>query len=157
MNASLIEPGLFYTQTSASSELSVIHLNIRSLRSHFYDLLWLLSTLKHDFHFIALSETWLSNNTSNNFNIPGYNAQYSHRHTQSATFSSSLHGGVALYIKNTLPFKLRDDIKITTSLCESLFIEILPDPTSTSLIPHKRKNTIIGVIYRSPNNEVEDF
>lgn len=59
--------------------LSVLHLNSRGLRSHFDDLVCLLSTLKHDFHFIALSETWLSNNTDNNFNIPGYHTTYGHR------------------------------------------------------------------------------
>lgn len=99
MNVSLLEPDLFSRQTSTSSELSVLHLNIRSLRNHYDDLICLISTLKHDFHFIALSETWLSNNTNNNLNIPGYLAIYGHRQPKEITFPSKSHGGVALYIK----------------------------------------------------------
>lgn len=98
-----------------------------------------------------------SNNTNNNINIPGYQVIYGHREPQEITFPSKSHGGVALYIKNTLTFRLRDDIHISSNLCESLFIEIPPNPKSPSVVPDKTKSTLIGVIYRSPNNAVEHF
>lgn len=39
--------------------LSLMHLNIRSIRKHHDDLIALLCILDHAFSFICLSETWL--------------------------------------------------------------------------------------------------
>ena len=55
-------------------------------------------------------------------------------------------GGVAFYIQAQLQFKIRYDLSIKE--CESLFIEI------DNL---KEKNTIIGLIYRLPNSNIDSF
>ena len=53
-------------------------------------------------------------------------------------------GGVAFYIQEQLQFKIRHDLSIKE--CESLFIEI-----------DNEKNTIIGLIYRPPNSNIDSF
>ena len=55
-----------------SGNLSLLHLNIRSVRSHFTEFLCYLDTLDIDFKIIGLSETSI-NETDINYNIPKYN------------------------------------------------------------------------------------
>lgn len=50
--------------------LSIFSINIRSVKSHFYELTVLLSTIKNNFYIIILSEAWLSEN--NSFKLNGY-------------------------------------------------------------------------------------
>lgn len=50
--------------------LSIFSINIRSVKSHFYELTVLLSTIKNNFDIIILSEAWLSEN--NSFKLNGY-------------------------------------------------------------------------------------
>lgn len=54
-----------------------------------------------------------------------------------------------MYIKSEVEYKSRNDLIFSDQLCaESLFIEI------NSV---KGKNTIVGIIYRPPNQNVADF
>ena len=55
-----------------SGNLSLLHLNIRSVRSHFTEFLCYSDTLDIDFKIIGLSETFI-NETDINYNIPKYN------------------------------------------------------------------------------------
>lgn len=115
-----------------SSHTSLIHLNIKSLRKHFEDLLNLISTFKSTFSGVALSETWLT--TSNEcFPMQGYSVEFYHRpNVLKGTNITSFHGGVALYIAQNVSYIVRNDLIINSLLCESLFVEI------TSLIlPHE--------------------
>ena len=58
-------------------------------------------------------------------------------------------GGIGIYIKQGIKYKLRADINISTeTTIESIFIE---------LITAVGKNVIIGVIYRPPNNKIDSF
>ena len=56
-------------------------------------------------------------------------------------------GGVALFIKDTIPFKIRNCI--TTNFCESVFIQVFGNKNK-----HK---TISAVIYRAPNTDFQFF
>ena len=56
-------------------------------------------------------------------------------------------GGVSLFIKNNIQYKVREDLNLMLSYIETLFIEV----------PHKGKTYLIGVIYRVPNTKVADF
>lgn len=140
-----------------SSHTSLIHLNIRSLRKHFEDLLNFLSTFKSTFSIVALSETWLT--TSNEcFPMQGYNVEFYHRpNVLQDTNITSSHGGVALYIAQNVSYIVRNDLVINSLLCESLFVEITSLILPHESLPYKNKNIIIGVIYRSPSNDVLDF
>ena len=75
------------------SQLSALHLNIRSLNQHFTELCYLLVSTPFTFDFIGCSETWLLPQTNLDcLNIPGYVLVNNNRE-----FSSG--GGVGLFIK----------------------------------------------------------
>ena len=119
---------------------SLIHINARSLNKNFES----IETLFHSLHYFAfsvigISETWLHSTSPNMFNIQNYNMIRADRRYGRG-------GGVAIYIHTHLRYKPRPDLSIDG--VESLFIEIINE---------KIKNTIIGVIYRPPNNEIDLF
>ena len=121
------------------NQLSLLHLNSRSLNKNFDALQNLLQTINNfPFSVIGVTETWLYSNSPPLFNIPNYKMIRADRQGQTG-------GGVALYILERFDLKIRNDITIEES--EVLFIEI-------SLCT---KNIIVGVIYRPPNNNIEIF
>ena len=56
-------------------------------------------------------------------------------------------GGISLFIRNHIPFKVRDDLSVFTPYLELLFVEINLD----------NKKFLIGVAYRIPNEKMEFF
>ena len=101
-----------------------------------------LSLLKPDIHVIGISEHKIhrddTNNTTN-INLEGY-------HPFVFDPTDTTHGGTGFYIKDSLVFKRRDDLKFNSSgFHESTFIEII--------LPNK-KNVIVGCIYRHPNSKM---
>ena len=75
------------------NQFSVLSLNIRSIRNKVDHLLNYLKSLNHTFTAIALTETWLNDDTCDidNFNIPGYINYNLNR-------KSKVGGGVCIYI-----------------------------------------------------------
>ena len=134
---------LIQTRHSNSDKLSILHLNIRSVRNKFDALKNYLNSLDHKFTIIALTETWLNNNDYDNFEIPGYKSTKLLRQNKKG-------GGICIFSRNDLKFKLRNDLVFEddTDDTENLFIEI---------INGKFKNIIIGTIYRPPNNRFNKF
>ena len=88
---------------------------------------------------IAISETQLNSNSSSNNNIPHYNFL----HNDSPTNA----GGVGFYIKDTLQFRLPDDLSLNLPNCEGLWIQI----------NCKMSDIILAVIYCRPNKEISSF
>ena len=112
----------------SSFDLRVLHLNIQGLSSKYDDLNIMLSQLL-DVHVkldvILLCETFINDHNAELFNIPGYT--FIHRNR-----STMVRGGVAIYIRDSIRFKLRDDITIfREGEFESLFIDITDKHTST--------------------------
>ena len=104
-------------------------------------MLQLLSCLKHDFSVIGVSETWFKSTTDiNMFQIPGYSFVHICR-------AEKIGGGVCLYIKDDLEFKLRVDLSGSNSGYEIVFVEI----TSFS------KKIFVGCVYRAPNVDSTSF
>jgi exonuclease III len=127
---------------NASFQYKVLHLNIRGLSSKFDELKLLLSQL-YDIHVILdvilLCETFINDNNADLFNIPGYKFIYQNRQTLTK-------GGVAMYIRDNINFKLRKDLCIFhEGEFETLFIETVS----------KESSAIIGEIYRIPNTNVQ--
>ena len=121
---------------------STLHLNIRSISKHFDELQILLNNQnKHSFSVIGLSETWLSSNTNLPFAIHGYDFIVNNRVKKSG-------GGVALYLSHYFKYTVLDELNFMNDFIESLFVEIT--------IPHC-KNIIVGIIYRPPNSNSNDF
>jgi exonuclease III len=111
------------------------------LADQFNDALETLLCLAHKFSIIGLSETWLNENSCLT-QIPGYNFISQNRIGKSG-------GGVACYLDNKYHYKIRSDLNYNDcDVSESLFIEII-NPT--------RKNIIVGIVYRAPNNNSEAF
>ena len=105
-----------------ASNFSIFHLNIRSVISHFRELLGYLDTLDITFKVIGLSETAI-NETSIRYDIPRYNCEIDFRSARNG-------GGVSLYILDTLQYKLRNDLQLGGEV-NSVFIEIFKASSNT--------------------------
>ena len=133
---------LFSGRSKNNIDFSLMHINARSLYAHLDSLKSLLARLTKQFSIIGISETWLNDNTYDLVNIQGYNYISNHRKDKTG-------GGVAVYLQDTLDYKILPKCTLSNSeVIESLFIEIS--------VP-QGKNTIVGVIYRPPNNRTSDF
>lgn len=121
-------------------ELSVFHLNIRSLNSKHRILCQFLELLHLCFDVIILSEIW-SNNIDYYRNIlPGYTFYYDLPPLSNV-------GGVGIFISNSLCHHVIDTYKLKCTSVESLWIEAVK----------QSKKYIIGGIYRHPNSNMNEF
>ena len=132
-----------FDQYKNMSQLTMFHSNIRSLPCNARQLELLLSHLQIEFDFIGITETWLTNNNNDIYNINNYNHVYKTRETKRG-------GGVSLYIKTCFKYKLRDDISVFDNNCESIFTEIETDILG-------KRSVVVGVIYRPPNTSINPF
>jgi hypothetical protein len=99
------------------ASFSIFHMNIRSVKFFFYHLEAYLSMINHKFSVIALTETWLKAHNFDLYPIDGYNLLSSTRETKPG-------GGIAIYIKDCLKFKLRPDLNYADDNLEMLWAEI---------------------------------
>jgi len=96
----------------------------------------MLGSLKKSFAVIGISETWLTECTTELVNITGYS--FISNHSKSKTG-----GGVGIYLHNDLRYKILNEYKLSDpEVIESLFVEIT--------VSHG-KNIIVGCVYRPPN------
>ena len=101
---------------------------------HFDELESLISKSKNDFQIIGISETRLKESQETNIQLENFNIE--HVPTESAN------GGVLLYIRKAINYKLRPDLMIYKKReLESVFIEIIQKDS---------KNMVVGCIYRHP-------
>ena len=75
------------------------------------------------------------------YNIPDYSFVHNSRRHKSG-------GGVGIYVKNNISFIDRVDLRLSETLCESIFIEI---PQTDG------KNIVVGVIYKPPDVNISQF
>ena len=119
-----------------------MHTNLASINKYHDNLNTVLSLLKPDIYVIGISEHKIhrdNTNNTTNINLEGY-------HPFVFDPTDTTHGGTGFYIKDSLVFKRRDDLKFNSSgFHESTFIEII--------LPNK-KNVIVGCIYRHPNSKM---
>ena len=95
-----------------SSDLSILHTNIRSLSLHHEDLITLCALTKVNYDIIGVSETWNQTHkeTLNNASIDGYD------HYRN--------GGVRLYVKNSLSSKLINSLCVCCNDFETVWVEV---------------------------------
>ena len=131
------------TKTFTSNNiLSMMHLNTRSLNNKFDSFKQLLNSLIVPFQIIGLTETWLNDTNDDLYKLDTYDFVNVNR-------TSKCGGGVGIYIKKGIQYKIRRDLNINDeNIIESAFIEI---------INLQKKNIIIGVIYRPPNSNFNLF
>lgn len=128
-----------------STDLSLMHYNIRSLPAHYIEFELFLTNLEQKSMVIGLSETWLKESNKSLYNIPGYVALHKVRHNKRG-------GGVSLLVDENIKYEVREDLsRYLKDSAESVFIEISP------CVFKSNKKVIIGEIYRPPGMSVEDF
>lgn len=71
-----------------------LHLNVRSLNKHMDDLTSFLNELEFEVDVLAISETWMTENSIDFSNIDGYQSFHQFRHEKRG-------GGVSLFVKDT--------------------------------------------------------
>ena len=121
---------------------SFLHLNARILAGHFDKFKMLLSRLSVSFPVIGVTETWLSDLTTDSVDISGFKFLSNHRTNKNC-------GGTGLYLQDNLEYKLRPDCNYSDpEVIESLFVELD--------IP-RGKNIVVGVVYRPPNQNLSAF
>ena len=116
-------------------QLSALHLNIRSLSKHFDELCHLLNSFPFQLDLFACCETWITPQVDiSSLQISGYNII-----TDNRTFSTGC--GVALYLKSSVEYHLRNDLKIAG--VENIWVDT--------------QDLLIGVIYNPPSWSQRDF
>lgn len=81
-----------------NNTFNVFHLNIRSLRKHFDELLVFLNSRNKNFNLIILSEVWIKYGEENNYKIPGYDMLLQPRLANQA-------GGLVIYVTSGLHYQ----------------------------------------------------
>ena len=127
-----------------SNSFSLLHANIRSAAQNLKRFEAYLANLDHRFKILAITESWLKDHNASLYNIDEYSAEHRCRPIRGG-------GGVSLYVHNSMEYFLRDDVSVNNNVLESLFIEI---PTNQAC---KTKNIIVGVVYRPPDTDMNNF
>jgi len=119
-------------------QYNTLHLNIRSLPKHVESLRTMLAQFSDggiEFHFILLCETFLNEVNMSRCKISGYNLVSRNRKCNNR-------GGVAIYIRDTLSYTVRDDVALNVyGEFESIRVEV----------KCKKTNMLVGEIYRIPD------
>ena len=125
-------------------QLTMFHVNVRSLNANYNKLLNFLQCLNFKFDVIILSEIW-STNINHYINLFNeYDFFYQISNTRA--------GGVGIYIKKSLNAVKINNLSlnnnsITHDTYESVLLEFKIDNC----------NTVIGGFYRHPNTSINDF
>ena len=88
---------------------------------------------------IAITETRLKNSMNFGFRLQGYSIEYHDSPTNA--------GGVALFVKDGLAYRVVK-FMVDTPGCENLWLQLDTNNSNTF---------VIGVVYRHPNSNYEDF
>ena len=117
--------------------ISICHLNTQSMSSTFDEFQFMINQTKFDV--ITLSETWLKNDKHllEYVRLPGYELAYRNRDEKRG-------GGVGIYIRDMIEFKVRSDISKLDDSIEHLWVEI----------QGKKKNSAcLIVVFYQPSSE----
>jgi Reverse transcriptase (RNA-dependent DNA polymerase)/Endonuclease/Exonuclease/phosphatase family len=118
----------------------VLHVNSRSLQKNYGELLNLIHIAETNFDIVAVTETWLTDQNDQLYQIPGYNFVNIHR-------TGKVGGGVGIYIESSYSYKVLVEYSIMLPYLESLFIEV-------QCVGNIK--IIVGVVYRPPNSNFPD-
>ena len=130
-----------YSHNEMSTKLSCIHINSRSLCHNFDQICSFLNLLSYQPAIIGISETWINANSCLSLcNLENYVFINNPRKEKRG-------GGVGIYIRNDINYTRRLDLDINTCFLESIFIEI----------KNHNCSTLICVMYRPPNQAIDDF
>ena len=143
-----IENNTYYTTDNlneinevSKTDLSVFHLNIRSLNKHADELINFLSEIQVNFDCICLTEINRVNLNLYHSLLPGY--VFHPVPPQQGNI-----GGVGLYVKQHIKLDELNALQLNCSdPCENLWVQMTKG----------NKDTILGIIYRHPNGNISSF
>ena len=97
------------SNSNTAEAFSLFHANIRSLTKQFSELCPLINLTRIPFDIIGITESkqTISMDFALNVNMDGYNI-----HTQP---TKSSHSGIAVYLKKSLDYTIRDDLSVVMS------------------------------------------
>ena len=127
------------------NNMSIFHCNIRSSLHNLSHLKNYLATLNLEFSIIGISENWGPIQNIDVQNIPGYSHKYCIR------TNGKSGGGVNLYLKKSISYKVTTKLAFQTNDFESLVIEFDKN------IFFSKKNIIVCIFYRSSNSSLKLF
>ena len=103
--------------------------------------------MHNPFQILAFTETWLKPNNVDLVKFDGYNGSHIIRPVDEHFDLKEHGGGISIFIKDDLCYKVREDLNLVLPYIETLFIEL----------SFGDKLYIIGVIYRVPNTNINSF
>jgi len=132
----------FGNMSAKNVNLSIYHLNIRSLNANADKLLLLLSSLQTTFDIICLSEIWSCNITFYNNILQDYKFSY-------ALPPSSKAGGVGIFFHKNLKATQINELEFPANdhRVENLWFNV----------EKNRNKYIIGALYRHPRQSITPF
>ena len=144
-NCQYFEIAKFNSKFKNEYSLSMLHTNIRSSSRNICHFKSYLQTLNVNFSIIDISENWGTVENIDVQTMPGYSHEYCIRSNRKRG------GGVSIYVKSNLPYKVRKSLAFTGNSYESIVIEF------DKHVFNSKRNVIIGIFYRSPNSSLKLF
>ena len=122
-------------------DLTIVHLNIRGLKSKINDLSDLLVKLNKP-EIIMLNKTWHKETDNNIISLPNYKFEGIPRNHKKG-------GGVGFLIRTDILYRTRNDLipDAKSLACEQCYIEI----------KNNTEKVIIGTMYRPPSTNISEF
>ena len=127
----------------SKTNVTLLNANIRSLYKNFDSFKDVLDSCKINFDVIGLVETWLRDKPLDYFYMDGYSLEFSNR-------KKGRCGGACIYINDKIKYHIRNDLAEINhpENVETVFVEL--EQTGS-------KNIVVGVIYRPPGQDVNEF
>ena len=136
------------TGISTKNSLNIFHHNSRSIlaegRLEEYNAMF--KSLNNPFQIMAFTETWLRPDNEDIADFAGYEPFHHWRKNDNPNIKEG-GGGISVFIKEGIRYKVRYDLNVTLSYMETLFVEV----------KYNDKNYMLGIVYRIPNTNVDSF
>lgn len=132
-----------FSTVQSTTEISALHLNIRSLNSKTRAFCTFINLLEFNFDVIILSEIW-------SYNIEFYSKLLIGYSLYTELPENSNIGGIGIFVSDSLSCKVRKDLrlpKLANYRVEDLWLEVVKN----------EKTYIIGGVYRHPNQNISSF
>ena len=130
----------FIDNVHKSKDLSIIHINRRSLNANFTDLKILLETLDFLFDVIGLTETWLNESNADVFQLDGYDFYHRNRVAKHG-------GGVAFFIKSIINYTIIEQLTVDVeNVFECITVKLL-----------LKTQTIVSCLFRKHSSKIADL
>jgi len=113
-------------KVKSKNKFSLLHVNIRSLTKNLEKLEELLADITTLPDIIAITETRLKNSMNFGFRLQGYSIEYHDSPTNA--------GGVALFVKDSLAYRVKNKFMIDTPGCENLWLQFDTKNSNTFLL-----------------------